>query len=75
MAGRAQQIPAITGDIDEHRDLPIGLNARLGHKVHAGRAHSSVRHVKVIDTQKEADAPGALPAHLGDLLRAVGARQ
>lgn len=75
MAGRAQQIPAVAGHIDKYRDLTVWLHARLGHKVYAGGAHSGVRGVKVVNTQKETDATGALSAHLGDLLIAVGTRQ
>lgn len=47
------EVPPVTGDVEEDRDSAVRFDARLSYERDAGRGHSPVRGVEVIDAEKE----------------------
>ena len=74
MRGRArsEQVPAVPGDVEKHRDLTKGFLARLGDELDAGVAHASVCGLEVLDAQEQPDATGELVTNCSLLTLAVG---
>src|ERR1700761_1323656 len=69
------EVPAVAGDVEEDGHPAVGLVARLGDELHAGRRHPPVRGVEVLDLEEEADAPGDLVTDGCGLALAVRAGQ
>jgi hypothetical protein len=65
--GRAEQIPPVAGDVEEHGDLPVGLSTRRGDEFDAGSGHALVGGVEVVHAEEESDASGHLVAYRGGL--------
>ena len=57
---RAEEIPTVTGNVEEDRDPAVRLGARLANERHPGFGHRSVRDTEVIDTKEEPDSAGCL---------------
>ena len=71
----AEQIPPIAGDIEEHRNLAVGLGSRGGHELDAAIGHSLMSGGEIVNLQEESDPPGDLIADDRSLLLTVGAGQ
>src|SRR4051812_12180058 len=71
LVGRAEQVPAIAGDIQEHGYLAIRFSARGAHELHAGSDHSIVVSSEVVDAQKESNPSGVLFSDDGFLAVAI----
>ena len=72
---RTEQIPAIAGDVGEHRDAAVRFRARLADELDSGGPHPLVGRVEVLDAQEQPDAARELAADRRGLFLAVGARQ
>ena len=59
---RAEEVPPVAGDVEEHGDPAVDLGAWLGDELDAGRHHSRVGGVEVVDPEEEPDAAGDLVA-------------
>lgn len=44
-----EQVPSVAGNVEEHGEAPVGLGARCGHELDAGRCHVLVHGVEVVD--------------------------
>src|ERR1700741_3885181 len=65
---RAEQVPAVAGDVFEHRELAVRLDAWCRNELHAVRPPPVEGGVEVVDAQRERDATGRL---LADYRRVV----
>lgn len=52
----SEEIPTVTGDIEEDCDSTVGLGMRWANEGDAGLGHPPVRRVEVIDTEEESDS-------------------
>ena len=73
--GGSKQVPAISLEIQEDRDLPVCLDACGGDESDARGCHPRVCRFEIIDAQEEPDSAGELLAHGGRLTLAIGARE
>src|SRR2546423_10903198 len=55
LSGRADEVPPVAGDVEEHRHAAVRLRARRGHELRAGGAHPFMGSVEVVDVQAEPD--------------------
>src|SRR5262249_52466213 len=62
LVGRAKQIPAVSLEIEEHREATIRFVPRGRHEHYPRGCHSPIGCVEVLDAQEETDAPGELTA-------------
>jgi hypothetical protein len=72
---RPEEIPAIAGNIEEYRNLPIDLGARGSDERDARRGHARVGRVEVVDTQEQSDPAGKLLPDGRSLFRPICPRQ
>src|SRR5262245_25787856 len=70
-ASYAEQVPFVTGDIEEDRDPAIGLDAGLPQESDPHRNHALVAGAEIVDVQEEPDPAGELVADDALLLFAV----
>ena len=57
---RSQEVPPVSGDVEEHSDTAVRFDARLTNERDASLDHPLVRGVKVIDAEEEPDPAGHL---------------
>jgi hypothetical protein len=57
---RSQEVPPVSGDVEEHRDTAVRFSARLTNERDASLGHPFVRGVEVIDSEEEPDPTGRL---------------
>ena len=75
VTGRArssEQIPSVSGDVEEDGDPAVELGARLADKLHAGQSHPSAGGLEVVHSQEESDSASALFPDYGPLIVTVG---
>jgi hypothetical protein len=56
----AEEIPPVTGDVEEDRDPTVRFDARLPNERDSGLGHPLIRGVEVIDAEEESDSAGDL---------------
>src|SRR5579863_5553609 len=74
-ARRAEEIPAVARDVEEHGHAAVGLGARHGDELDPGGGHPLVGGFEVVHLEEEPDPPGDLVPDHGRLVRAVRAGQ
>ena len=67
----SEQVPAVAGDVDEHRHASVGLVAWLRHELDAVVEHPPPGGLEVVDSEEEADPAGVLPPDEVHLLLTV----
>src|SRR3954447_1982525 len=72
---RAEQVPAVAGDVEEDHHAAVGLVPRLGGECDSGCDHPLVLRVEILDTQEQPDAAGELLADRRALVVPVGLRE
>ena len=69
---RAEKVPTIPCDVDEHTDSPVELVAWLADELDPVLAQSPVCSIEVLDAKEQPDTPGVLPTNGGQLIIRVG---
>ena len=72
---RAETVPAVAGDVDEHCDSAVRFVARFRDELHATIEHPLSSALEVVDTQEQADPPCELVAEGRNLPNAAGLDQ
>ncbi|GAA1392690.1 hypothetical protein GCM10009613_38110 [Pseudonocardia kongjuensis] len=70
---RAEQIPAVAGDVTEHDDASVRLGTWLGAELDPGRPHVRVPALEFVVPEEEPDPPGMLVPDRPGLALPVGA--
>jgi hypothetical protein len=69
------KVPFVTGDVQEHGDVAVGLGAWRGEEPHACRCHPGICGTEVLDMEEKAHPAGGLPPDDGGLILPVGPRE
>src|SRR6516165_1824382 len=72
---RAEQVPPVTGDVDEDSDTAVGFRSRRAAELNAGGRHPVVDGIEVIDPEEEPDTVADLIAGRRGLPLAVRASE
>ena len=72
---RADEVPFVAGDVEEHRDVAVGFGARCREELHARGRHPGMRRAEILDVEEETHSAGRLPPGDGGLVFAVSPRQ
>src|SRR5262245_13977429 len=56
----SDEIPAVALEVQEYRDVTIGLHTGRGREANTCRGHARMRRVKVVHVQEESHPPGEL---------------